>query len=72
MRNEFTAVFVKAEEGGYWAYCLEISANGQGETVEECKEHLMEGIRLMLGDRRDRERRELPAGSWEEVIEIKE
>ena len=49
MRNEFTAVFVQAEEGGYWAYCLEIpGANGQGDTLEACEQNLIEGIRLML------------------------
>ena len=24
MRNEFTAIIVPAEEGGYWAYCPEV------------------------------------------------
>ena len=34
--SEFTAIIEPAEEGGYWAYCLEVEgANGQGETVDE-------------------------------------
>ena len=72
MRNEFTAVFAAAEEGGYWAYCLEIPANGQGETLEECKQNLIEAICLMLEDRREEELRDAPAGAWEEVIEVKQ
>lgn len=48
MHNEFTAVFAKAEEGGYWAYCLEIPAVGQGETVEACAHNLREAMLLVL------------------------
>lgn len=34
-----------AEEGGFWAYCLEIpGANGQGETVEETLADLKSAI----------------------------
>ena len=33
MKDEFTAVLEQADEGGYFAYCPEVSeANGQGET----------------------------------------
>ena len=54
MRNEFTAVIERAPEGGYWAYCPEIpGANGQGETVEECRESLRRGIGMILQDRRE-------------------
>lgn len=57
MHNECTAVFAKADEGGYWAYCLEIPAVGQGETVEACAQNLREAILLMLEDRREDERK---------------
>ncbi len=70
MKNQFTAVFASADEGGYWAYCLEIPAVGQGETVEECQQNLREAILLMLLDRREEERQEAPTGSWEQVIEV--
>jgi predicted RNase H-like HicB family nuclease len=70
VKNEFTAIFASADEGGYWAYCLEIPAVGQGETVEECQQNLRDAILLMLTDRREEERREAPAGSWEQVIEV--
>jgi predicted RNase H-like HicB family nuclease len=53
MHNEFTAIIEPAEEGGYIAYCPEISgANGQGETIEECCQNLQEAISLILEDRR--------------------
>ena len=49
MKNEFTAIVEPAEEGGYWAYCLEVpGANGQGETVEEVLEDLAAAIELAL------------------------
>ncbi len=54
MRNEFTAIIETAPEGGYFAYCPEIpGANGQGETVEECRDNLAQAIVLILKDRRE-------------------
>jgi predicted RNase H-like HicB family nuclease len=53
MKSEFTAIIELAPEGGYWAICPEIpGANGQGETVEETKNNLIEAIQLILEDRR--------------------
>ena len=49
MRNEFTAIIEPADEGGYWAYCLEVpGANGQGETLDEATEDLNAAIELVL------------------------
>jgi len=53
MHNEFTAVI---EQDGDWfiAYCPEIpGANGQGRTIEECRQDLAEAIKLILEDRRE-------------------
>jgi predicted RNase H-like HicB family nuclease len=53
MHNEFTAI---TEQDGDWyiAYCPEIpGANGQGRTVDECRENLAEAITLILQDRRE-------------------
>ena len=51
MKVEFTAVIEKTPEGGYWAFCPEISgANGQGESVEEARESLKEAIIFILED----------------------
>jgi len=44
-----TAVFEKAEEGGYIAYIEEIpGVNTQGETITEAKENLYEALQLVL------------------------
>jgi len=52
MKREYTAIIEQAPEGGFWAYCPEISgANGQGETIEETKENLKDAIRLILEDK---------------------
>jgi predicted RNase H-like HicB family nuclease len=49
MKSEFTAIIEPAPEGGFWAICPEIpGANGQGETVEETKQNLIEAIELLL------------------------
>ena len=54
MRNEFTAIIEVAPEGGYFGYCPEIpGANGQGNTVEECRQNLAQAIELILEDRRE-------------------
>ena len=50
MHNEFTAVF---EQDGVWfvGYCPEITgANGQGRTLEECRDSLREAIALIVKD----------------------
>lgn len=45
----FTAVFVEVPEGGYAAYVEEIpGANTQGESLEEARENLKEGLQLVF------------------------
>ncbi len=71
MRNEFTAVIERAPEGGYWAYCPEIpGANGQGETIEECRESLREGVGLILQDRREDGLRGAPEDAIRDIVAI--
>ncbi len=49
MKNDFTAVFQEAEEGGYIAFVEELpGAITQGETLDEARENLAEAIRLIL------------------------
>jgi len=46
---QLTAVFEKAEEGGYIVYIAEMDGvNTQGETIEEAKDNLMDAFRLMM------------------------
>ncbi len=54
MNAEFTAIIEVAPEGGFWAICPEVSgANGQGNTVAEAKESLVQSIQLLFEDRRE-------------------
>ncbi len=71
MHNEFTAIIEK-DEDWYIAYCPEIpGANGQGHTLEECKNSLSEAISLILEDRRNDVLRGIPEGVIQEVVTIK-
>ncbi len=71
MHNEFTAVI---EKDGEWfiAYSLEIpGANGQGLTIEECRQSLADAISLILEDRREDAMRGIPTDAIKEVVTIK-
>jgi predicted RNase H-like HicB family nuclease len=62
MRNEFTAVI---EHDGEWyvGWSPEIpGANGQGRSVEECREDLGAAIQLILEDRSEHGLRDCIAG----------
>jgi predicted RNase H-like HicB family nuclease len=70
MRNEFTAVI---ERDGEWfvAWSPEIpGANGQGHSVEECRESLSAAIQLILEDRREDGLRGAPADSLRETVTV--
>jgi predicted RNase H-like HicB family nuclease len=70
MHNEFTAII---EKDGDWfiAYCPEIpGANGQGRTVEECRQSLAEAIALILEDRREDSLRGVPEDAVQEIVTI--
>jgi predicted RNase H-like HicB family nuclease len=70
MRNEFTAIIERDEEW-FIAYCPEVpGANGQGRTIEECRENLAEAIELILEDRRQDALRGLPADAIREVVVV--
>ncbi|MBN2544033.1 type II toxin-antitoxin system HicB family antitoxin [bacterium] len=68
MKNEFSAIF---ERDGEWyiGYCPEIpGANGLGKTIEECRQNLIEAIKLILDDRRDDAFKSLPGDAIREVV----
>ena len=70
MANDFTAVY---EQDGEWyiGYCPEVpGANGQGKTLDECRESLAEAIRLVLQDRREDAFRGVPPGALKETISV--
>ncbi len=70
MRNEFTAIFEK-EEDGFIAYCPEVpGANGQGKTMEDCRQSLADAISLILEDRREEGLRGVPDDAIRDIVSI--
>ena len=60
MKHEFTAV-IERDGDWYIGYCPEIpGANGQGHTVDECRQSLREAVRLILEDRIEEGLRGIP------------
>jgi len=71
MKSEFTAIIESAPEGGFWATCPEVAgANGQGETIEETRQSLIEAVELILEDRRADFLRGLPEDAIQEIIRV--
>ena len=70
MHNEFTAI-IEQDEDWFVGYCPEIpGANGQGRTVEECRENLAEAIALILEDRREDGLRGVPQDAIQEMVVV--
>ncbi len=70
MHHEFTAVY---ERDGDWyiGYCPEIpGANGQGRTLDECRESLRAAIVLVLDDRREDGLRGVPEDAIRETVTV--
>ena len=70
MRNEFTSVI---EEDGEWfiGYCPEIpGANGQGRSIEECRESLSQAIALILQDWREDGLRGVPEDAIRDTVVV--
>ena len=62
MHYNFTAIFEKGEKY-YIGYCMEIpEANGQGESIEECKQSLIEAIKLVIEDQKNDIMASVPRG----------
>jgi predicted RNase H-like HicB family nuclease len=72
MSSQFTAIYEKGDKN-YIGYCLEVpGANGQGETLEECRESLREAIKLILEDRVEDGLRGVPAEAIRESLVVYE
>ena len=70
MKNEFTAVY-EQDDGWYIGYCPEVpGANGQGKTLEECRESLRAAIELILEDRREDALRGVPPEAIRETVTV--
>jgi predicted RNase H-like HicB family nuclease len=70
MHNEFTAV-IEREGDWFIAWSPEVpGANGQGKTLEECRQNLAAAIQLILEDRREDGLRGIPAEAIRETITV--
>ena len=70
MHNEFTMV-IEQDEEWFIGYRPEIpGANGQGRTVEDCREDLAEAIALILADRREDGLRGAPKDAIRDVVVV--
>lgn len=70
MRNEFTAV-IERDGDLFVAWSPEIpGANGQGRTLEECRENLGAAIQLILEDRREDGLRGAPPDAVRDTVTI--
>jgi len=70
MLNQFHAIY---EKDGEWmvGYCPEIpGANGMGKTKEECRENLIDAVRLILQDRYEDSIRSISESHINELISI--
>jgi predicted RNase H-like HicB family nuclease len=68
--KDFSAIIEK-DGGWYIAYCPEIpGANGQGRSIEKCKQNLAAAITLILEDRREDALRGAPADVIRDVVSV--
>jgi len=71
--KRFTAILHQGEanEGGFWATCLEIpGANGQGENREECLANRKEAIQLLIEAEREEIFRLDPHAETQELVMV--
>ena len=70
MLGRFTVIYEKGDQY-YIGYCPEVpGANGQGETIEECREDLKEAIKLILQDRLEEALQGVPSDAIQETVVI--
>jgi predicted RNase H-like HicB family nuclease len=70
MKNSYHAFF---EKDGDWyvGFCLEFpGANGQGKTIEECRQSLSEAIELLIYDRSEDFRNSVSDNAIQEMISV--
>ena len=68
---QLTAIYVRAEEGGYTACCEEIpGAISEGETLEEARHNLQDALRMVLECNRELAREQTQEGGVREAIDL--
>lgn len=66
---KFTAIYEKAEEGGYVGYVAELpGANTQGETLEEVRANLKEAVEMLLESYREEAEKRLSESATKEDL----
>lgn len=67
----FTAVYIPAPEGGFTAVVEEVpGAVSQGDSLAEARENLADALRMVLECNAEIVRRDEPAGSVREPLEL--
>ncbi len=70
MLANFTAIYEKGDKF-FIGYCPEVpGANGQGETIEECRDSLKEAIKFILQDRLEDALKSIPADAIKETVVV--
>lgn len=70
MKNEWRAI-IEWDSEWFIAYCPEIpGANGQGRTIEECRQSLTEAIKMILAVRREETLRGVPDDAIKEMLAV--
>jgi predicted RNase H-like HicB family nuclease len=70
MKSNYTAIFEKGDKY-YIGYCPEVpGANGQDETLADCRESLKEAIKLILEDRVEDAMKSIPDNAIREILVI--
>jgi len=68
--KDFTAI-IERDGDWYIAYCPEIpGANGQGKTLEDCRQNLAAAIALILEDRRENAMSGIPDDAIRDVVRV--
>ena len=68
MSRQFTVIIEKGDKY-YIGYCPEVpGANGQGETVKECRKSVADAIELILADRLEDGLRGVPPDAIQETV----
>lgn len=70
MNGQFTAI-IEQDDGWFIAYCPEVpGANGQGRTIDDCRQNLAAAIGSILEDRLEDALRGIPATAIRESVTV--
>jgi len=70
MHVQFTAI-IERDGDWYIGYCPEVpGANGQGDSIESCRQDLAAAVALILADRREDALRGLPTEAVRVTLDV--